>query len=520
MPINIPIRYDIKKYLPIYERIRALIDNDESKYGNDTFCLKFPNECENARAVRSDLLKRSFKNISGDLVGATKDAIFHEGIRLEFTGLDKNPLYEWSKDVTLGRDNTDLLQFTQDYTIYDLRAYGHVWTILDKPDYNASNFEDELKNGAPYITNIWPGDVVNYELIDGRLKWFAYQCNYFPPWTDPLSPPTTTTGDGKEIRIWTDSQFIVTDGVNVINKFNHNFGIVPVVYQSFMLPTDHSSILGQSPFFMSSNMIIMANNIMSVADMELLKHGNSLLLMHDEAISPANQEIDERGNTKTKIVDRTGYNKLVWSGEHPPEYLIKDLGSIDKAKDQANFYFSAAIENERSLQSIFHKRDTVRESGETKEYDAEPARAALRATAQDLESWCKKVLNMAAILLNRQNLVNSFKCEFPERYILSERATEKFDKIKSAIDANYPSITGRKEMYKALTPDIAHDSEVRTKINQEIDAAEIDLRTPDQIDAEIKKELQEDQDFEKSMEGMSEEEKGMARQKRKEETMK
>lgn len=482
--IDIPLRYDIAKNKKRYDRIKILLESDEDKYLTDEFCLRFPNEAGNARQIRKELFRKSFKNISGDLIGATKDAIFHEGVRLEFTGEESNPLSTWAEDVTMGLDRTSLLDFAADYTIYDLRAYGHVWTVLDKPDYLAANFQDELKNGAPYITNIFPGDVQYYELENGELSWFAYNYTYCPLWSDPTLPPPVAR---PQLRVWTKDKFIIIDrNYKTPPKIiQHDFGFVPVIWQSFIAPSDPNSILGITPFFTTSNMIIFANNMQSIADLELIKHGNSVLLVNEETISGMNTEVDGQGVEKTKLHDTGGFNKFVYSGETKPEYLTKDLGAVPMANDQAMYYFSMAIQNERSLQSIGTKRDTVRESGVTKSYDAEPARVALRATAQDLETWCKKVLNMVALLFGRENLADSYVCEFPENFILTKSIDEKFEAIKKSIESQYPSETGRKEMYKSLTPDIAHNAEIRKVINKEIDDAEIELRSPDQIMKEV-----------------------------------
>lgn len=489
--MNIPVRYDIKKFLPKYERIRVLVDSDEDKYDTETFCPKLPNESANARDVRKVLYKKSFLNISNDLIGATKDAIFHEGIRLEFTGGESNPLYQWHNDVTLGHDNTNLINYCQDVVIEGLRAYGHVWTILDKPDYNANNFQDELQNGAPYICNVYPGDVINYEILDGQLLWFAYKCNYYPTWTNPLEKQPTFANT-EQTRIWTRDKFIVIEVLNGKEKakeFSHNFGFVPVIGQSFVESSDANSLLGLTPFFTTSNLIISANSLKSVADLEIYKHGTSVLMMNDSVVSSLNQETDDKGKTRPKMQDPEGYNIFMFSGEQKPEYLVKDLQAVDKANSQSLYYFNAAIQNERSLQSIQKKRDTVRESGETKQYDAEPARAALRTTSNKLELWCKKVLNMVAMMLDREKLTDSYVCEFPQRYILTKSVEEKFANIKSAIENQYPSITGRKEMFKSLTPDIAHDEELRAIIDKEIDAADIVVDPDEQVMKEVEKEM-------------------------------
>lgn len=510
MPVTIPVRIDVGKHLSKYNRIRVLMENDETAYGSDVFCLDLPNEPSNAKKVRKNLLQKSFKNITNDLLGATKDAIFHEGPRLEFDDNDSNPLSQWSKNITLGGENTSLMTYAADTVTYGLRAYGHVWTVMDKPDKEIDNMEEELKFGAPYTSNIYPGNVLNYEIVNGDLVWFAYKYPYHEPWLDPLSQPPPYNGKD-ETRIWTQTQFIrIVQGEAPVLR-DHKFGFVPVVYQSFILPPDETSIIGISPFFDSSNMIIYANNMQSVADMELFKHGSSVLLVQEDSVNSLNTEVDEDGVARTKTQDSAGYNKYVYSGEQAPEYLTKDLEAVDKASTRAKDLFMDAIQNERTLQSIYKKRDTVRESGETKVYDAEPTNAGLRATSQDLESWCTKVLNMSARMLGREELVDSFVCEFPDRYIVGKSADEKFKRIEHMIKTQYPSETGMREAYKSLTPEIAHDNAMREIINKEIENADINV----DYEGEIEQEMKAEQEFEESIKDLSEDEKKAARAKRK-----
>jgi hypothetical protein len=340
----------------------------------------------------------------------------------------------------------------------------------------------------PYISNVYPGNAVNYEIQNGELQWFAYNYHNNKPWNNPLEE-LGDKRENKQQRIWTKDKFIIIEEGKAPIERPHPFGFVPVIPQGFIFPSDENSIVGQTPFFTLSNMIIFANNMQSVADMEIIKHGTSVLLVHEDGVSSQNTEVDAEGKVKTKLQDVQGYNKYVYGGENPPTYLVKDLQAVDKANSQADYYFNAAIQNERTLQSIFHKRDTVRESGVTKDYDSEPTRAGLRATAEDLEQWCKKVLNMSARMLGREDLVDSFICEFPESYILTKTLNEKFDEIGKMIKTQYPSITGIKEIYKSITPDIAHDSTVRDTINKEIDTAEISIDPEKDLQDEIDKEM-------------------------------
>jgi hypothetical protein len=253
----------------------------------------------------------------------------------------------------------------------------------------------------------------------------------------------------------------------------------------------------------------------SVGDMEIYKHGTSVLTMKADAVSNQNTEVDGRGTPQTKLFDATGKNMLLYEGDTPPAYLVKDLVAVEKAYDRASGLFADAIQNERTMQSIFKKRDTVRESGNTKDYDAEPARAALRATAEDLEICCKKILNMVARLLGQEKATDGLVCEFPESFILTEKFSEKLDEIAKAVTAKYPSATGMREMYKALTPSVAHNEQMRIQIDKEIDDAPINVDYDAQVNAAVSFEVDAEKKFQESIKGMTPKEQSAAKAKRK-----
>jgi hypothetical protein len=96
---------------------------------------------------------------------------------------------------------------------------------------------------------------------------------------------------------------------------------------------------------------------------------------------------------------------------------------------------------------------------------------------------------MVALLFDRDNLVDSYICEFPQRYILSKTVDEKFAQIKLAIENKYPSITGLREMYHSVTPDIAHDDKKRADIDKEIEKADITVNTDEEIRKEVEAEM-------------------------------
>ena len=470
--INIPLHPDLKKHQDEYNRIKILIESDESKYSSDVFCLKLPNEPSNAREVRKKLFTPSFRNITLDLLMSPVEAIFKEKIRLDFEDKE-GVLSDWTKKVTCGQDEISLLQYAKENCAISLRGYGMIWTVIDKPNYEASSMADELENGMPYITNISPLNVLNYEFVNGEMIWFAYKREYSEPWIDPTMDAPECK---KQICIWTKTDFIVSEDGQVKEITPHNFGIVPVVYQSFFLPPDEDTIVGITPFFTSSNLIIFANNMKSIADMELAKHGNSVLLCHEQGISAMNMETDSGGTPRTKLQDAAGFNVYVWHGEKPPAYLTKDLAAVTIADDRAQMYFAWAIDNEKSMRSIMKagaSGEDIAESGISKTFDAAPVLASLTATSQDLESWTKKVLSMIAKILNVDK--SEYVVEFPSRFDIAQRELEKrLADIKTMTEIGYPSDRGLRTAWKRLTAELTPNAEEQEEINKEIDAAILD----------------------------------------------
>ena len=482
-PITIPLHPDLAKYRPRYERIRVLIEEDEMAYETSAFMLPMPNEGANARTIKKPLFRHAFRNISLEIISAVKDSIFKEPIRLELPGEEKNPLWEFVQDVTRGGDDVPLLQYAKDICTLALRAYGMIWTVIDKPDYQATNFQDELINGKPYINNISPLNVRNFSVVNGELEWFAYDHLYRPIWADPTKK---TPVSKKQIRIWTKESFHIVEEGQLKETFKHNFGFVPVVYQAFFLPIDTTSIIGITPFFASSRYIIWANNVGFVGDFEITKHGNSVLLAHENALSSMSMQVTPEGEPVSKLQDARGLNMFVWNGEHKPEYLVKDLESVDKSSDLADDYFKAAVDNERSMRSVLKKGvggHDVAESGIAKMVDMAPIMAGLRATSEDLQSWCIKVLDMVARIMDVEP---NYTCEFPRKFDIGMKMFEQqLDEIVKMKKVSYPSEIGMKEKYKALTPGITQNTDKQAEIDAEVDAADVSTESMGQLEREI-----------------------------------
>lgn len=513
MPVAIPINEELTKNKKRYSRIQALIDNDEKAYGSEDFCLRFPNEPTSTRETRKRLFIPSFQNISLDLLTAPKDAIFKETVRFEFPGAN-NPLSKWFEDVTLGGDSIPFDQYIKDVVCVALRAYGTVFTVIDKPRYAAKNIVDEVENGSPYLTCIHPCNVRNWSRTNNEFDWFAYDVSWQPPWIDPLEPQPQPI---LQTRIWTRTEYIVLENGSIVPEkgFVHNFGFVPVVVQPFILPpTEYDSIVGSTPFFTTSNLIIFANNIKFIADFELVKHGNSILLVPENAMGLMNTEVDDRGRPKTRLQDTDNLNVFAYQGEERPEYLTKDLQAVPLSTQRAYEYFFAAINNERSMRAVtpaVSDGTQIAESGVSKMVDMQPVMAGLRATSDCLQSWSEKVIDIVKKMFNAENAESIV--EFPKRFdIGAKQFQQRLAEIKQLIDNGYPSSTGLKTAWKSTTGDLTQDDKLAKLINEEIDST---MDEQSAIDEDTLRGIEEDAEFEDSISSMPDDEKERTRAQRK-----
>jgi hypothetical protein len=362
------------------------------------------------------------------------------------------------------------LTYAKDVVILALRAYGTVFTIVDKPDYSANNLEDEILNGKPYLQNISPLNVLNWSITGNEFEWFAYNRTHCEPWIDPT---TTIPNETIQTKIWTRNELITVEHGNIVKRYAHNWGFVPVVVQSFFKTPDDTGLIGQCPFMTTSNLLIMANNLLSIANMELFKHGNSILLMHEEAVSAMNMQVSGNGDASTKFHDQQGLNQLVWHGEKIPQYLTKELQAVTTSNQQADFYFKSAVDNERTMRSILKRGASgidIAESGAAKAFDAAPILAGLQSTSEDLQEWTNKVLKMVSRLYGEDE--TAFKCEYPHKFdIIESSMSTTLDDIAKMQSTRYPSEEGMRIAWKKITPDLTVNADEQEEINAEIDAS-------------------------------------------------
>ena len=465
---TIELRDELRKKRAKWERIEALIVNDEDAFKSKTFCHQLPNEQTRDYRDRIERFPVSMLNGANELISAPADSLWSNGYMLNFKNQNNGMMEQFCRNVTLGGEVMPYDQYLKDFVATGLRSFGTVFTVVDKPRVISKNRLEERKEGMPYLTNIAPLAVQNYEFVNGVLQWFAYNSIYRKPWINPMSKPEPAIN----VKcIWTRDSFIVStnDGAEIDElSFAHNWGFVPVIIQASFLPTP-GNIIGVSAFETSSNQIIQSNNYLNLIQQELYKHGSSLLMFPEEAMTAQNQGHDEHGESTLKTQDKG--STLPYAGEISPEYLTKDL-QVDAMMRMAEFYMQAAIENERDLKSIIKKGTdgaVVQQSGFAKMLDREPLEANLAGLAEDLEHYSQKVFGMVSELLSVEN--DAF-IQFDKNFDIRGFA-QKLDDIERMKKVSYQKVseTGIKEAFKGLTAEITSDDEKISAINSEIDAS-------------------------------------------------
>jgi len=471
MPTNkIPINPIIQSKLPKWDRVEALLEQDEDRI-KANFCIKLPNEQQKTYEKRKEDYPKTFINITQDLVSSPVNAIFGQGIKEDY-GRENGMLYKFSENCTLTNDRIPFARFLRDFVGVSLRAYGNVFTVIDKPRYAATSKQDERENGMPYLCNIRPQDVLNWQMVDGKLYWFAYKRQYSPNWLNPLydDPPDTKTVE----CIWTVNDFFVREKNGaIINdlSYSHNFGFIPVIIQGSFL-TKANDLLGNAAMDQTSNMIITFNNLLNVGVHELYKHGGSLLLLPEDSITGTNMDINATGDSKLKKQDGDGV--LTYTGDRAPEYLVKDL-QVDKFMEWAKFYCDCAIENEKDLKSVIKKgtgNTVVEQSGISKIVDREPIEYNLISLAEDIEQYADKVFFYFSQLSGETSEpIFEFDKDFDMRSF-----EQKMNEIKLASSNGMQKMTetGYKELWINTVGDITRDLKTQEVITKEMEASTID----------------------------------------------
>ena len=470
MPVNtIAQNGIITKKLKKWDRVTALLSNDEELIEKN-FMRRFPNEAQHQYDSRKKYFVETFINSTQDLVSAPVNSVFGQGIKSDFE--KKNSMLRtFHENVTLGNDPASFNKYLKDYVGVGLRSYGNVFTVVDKPRVENTSRLDEREQGMPFLSNITPQRVLNWLILEGELQWFAYESSFQDPWTDPFQ---TVEPTGKSITcLITKDAFIAKDAEGTIVpelSYNHGWGFCPVVMQSSFL-VDPNDVIGNAAMDQTSNMIITAGNLLNLWVHELYKHGGSLLMIPEDAITATNFETDKQGHSKIKKQDSDG--AMNYDGEIAPAYLVKEL-VVAEIQEAVSFWMQRAVENERDLKSVVKigSEDVgkANSSGVAKMMDREPLESNLTSLAEDFETYTKRVDTMvAAILLVENDHVFEIDKSFDLRPL-----QQKFDEIESANVVNVGRIspTMHKEMYKNIIGDITRDQDVQKEIAKEIDASE------------------------------------------------
>lgn len=448
-----------------WERIEKMLAHDETAFSSAPFCIKLPDESQAAYSERCKYFPTNFINPAMDLVSAPSDALWKNGYKFAFDN-EGSMLRTFAENCVRANDKTPYMRYLHDYIAVGLRGYGTSFTVVDKPDAELKSRAEERVGGMPYLVDVRPLDVVNYAHSGGKLVWFAYRRKIGDLWADPTTPAPE---DQEVICVWTATEFFMinADGVVLTDKTReHNWGFVPVVIQSSFL-SNANEILGSWAFDQTSNMLITANNLNHIGVFELFKHGNSMLLLHEESISASNMSTDAAGNTKLK--KQAKGRVLQWAGEHAPEYLVKEL-AVEECRQFAEYYFHEAAANERDLKSVANKGtsgEVVQESGFAKMIDREPLEGNLAALADDLELATNKIFDIVASMLRVENdCVLQFDRNFDLRSY-----KQKLEEIKTSIDVRLGEVspTALTESYKRLTAEISNTPEIQDTINAELD---------------------------------------------------
>jgi hypothetical protein len=479
---RIPVHPEITKRKEAWDRIETLLEQDEEKI-REEFTRRLPNEKGKAYQQRKKYYLDTFQNLTQDLVSAPVNTVFAQGYNLDYDQKEKSIIGEWVKNCTRS-GGMPIEQFMKDYVGLELRAYGSVCTVVDKPAFVPKNKAEELENGMPYISNLRLQDIITWQK-DGRghLEWIVYKSTSSEFWEDPFN--TTQPKTIEYENLLTKTQLVKRAiGEKNVMVFDHNFGFVPIVIQaSFKLREE--DLLGNAAMFQSSHSIVNYNHNRNVAQYELNKHGGAVLMHPEDSLTGKSLETDNDGNTEIKKFD--GSN-ITYAGETPPEYLVKEL-KVEELMKMAENDKQSAMENERDLKSVAKKGTTgkeIQESGFAKILDRNPLIGNLNALAGDLEEWFKNVTDMIALILNIKN-DSMFKLD--KDYNMKTLA-DMYGEYKAAKESDIHKITPTlmKEKLKNIVPKEVEDPKIQEVINTEIDNAVFE----EPIDEELDKSLNND----------------------------
>ncbi len=470
--MKIPINCEIDKRLRKYERCRILFEDDEQTLLDDEkhlYCFRLPHDKATEYRYRKSIFVNSFINPTLELVNAPGNVIFRSAPKEEIP--EGSLTNKFSSNVTLSSNNQiSLTRWMQDIASPMLRLNGTAFVVMDTPKETPISKQDQIDRRIyPYINYINPANVLNWEMQNGEFVWFAYEAYSRLPWLDPTQKAPRGQ---KETHIWDKEKLSIYRGNATAEIKPHEYGFVPIIYQAAYCGSDNN-IVGDSTFFTTAKLIFSAMNFMTCANMELLKFSSSLLMFPQNAICAENSTVDDNG--KTVLKRQYDDTVIVYSGEKEPGFLTKDLDSIPAAVNQYKIYMAQAIDNEKSAKSLGKAGvdgADIAQSGIAKAIDRDPIEANIVSTATDCEALHRKILNMAAKML--EETTEKISVEYEKKYDIKSFET-KLENLKKFVTdiKGYPSITGKREMYKSVTEGITEDAEIAKTINNEIDTADV-----------------------------------------------
>lgn len=491
--INIPIKPELNEKREVWKRIESLVADREEDYQQDTFCKKFPNEPAAVYKLRKSIFADGFINPTIEMISAPGHTIYGNEIKVELGRAKNSRLINFIDNCTMGtKSELSLDNFLRENVCPMQRSYGTSFILLDMPDTGDNRTEQQQIDGRvwPYVTRIENLNVRNYEILNGELVWFMYEVKKADPWIDPTLPQP---GEKKQYRVWTKTEYQVWtlkgDGEFDIARYPNRFKFVPVIVQGSFLPTS-ASIIGEAPFFASSRQLIMANNMLHIVNMELMKHANSMLLINKDSLSAHNSTQDKSGQFRLKTIPED--NAFVWSGINQyqmPQYLIRDLGVIAPSIEQYRLYMNSAFDNEKSAKSVAKEGyggDDVAKSGFAMIVEREPILANIVATAMDMQSIHKRVLVMADAMINDGRRDTGIEVEYDMDYDI-EAFSKLLENTKALMEARIPSTIVKQEQHKRVAARVVTEPDKRKEAFDEIEAHDYgeNTETDEQINAEI-----------------------------------
>lgn len=456
---------EIKEVEAIWKRIEILVEEEEDEYSNPEIFLTLPNESQSKKKARASSFLMGFYNPSQDLMSMMGQYILRRGVKRNAANDQIEALF--AKADLSGQS---LEEFVKNQVSPLLRAYGTVFGVVDKPRGIFANKAEEMASGMPYLSILHPLQVLDWQWDNaGKLIWFRYKQDKAKTREDAFTPPTD---DEIEYVTWTTTTYYRHDqNGNEVESFEHGFGVVPIAIQAaYVIDPDHT--VGKSTFFSSSRYLIMGNNLRSIADVEVMKYGSLLLAaVNDVDTSVREQPIDPDTNLREMSVKRKEEEGIVpvQDMSQKPEYLVKDIQIVDKAKERSEMYFNWAFETEATGKeaSTATAPEGAPQSGIAKAYDFADMDAALYDHAMDMQAFEIQVIRIwESILKIAEQSGSSYPTSFDVRSF-----ADKVQRIKDMKAAGYTSRTGMIESYKTLTQDITQDAALREAINNEIDAA-------------------------------------------------